>query len=102
MRRRSKDHWVTEYYLQYSDDDVTWIDYLENGHVKVSGNHFLSGLKVCSYRENDYWEALCINWTPGGVVPTRVLCGAIEVFSGRVRYSHNASLSPRMQKRIGK
>lgn len=35
MRRKSKDHWVTKYFLQYSDDDVTWIDYLENGHVKM-------------------------------------------------------------------
>ena len=41
MRRKSKDHWVTKYFLQYSDDDVTWIDYLENGHVKV--RHTFSG-----------------------------------------------------------
>lgn len=45
MRRRSKEHWVSEYFLQYSDDDVTWIDYQENGCVKVSDNHAVLGLK---------------------------------------------------------
>ena len=35
LRRLIKDHLVTEYTLQYSDDTITWTDYLENGHVKV-------------------------------------------------------------------
>ena len=35
LRRNSKSHWVTRYSLQYSDDDITWTDYIENGHVKV-------------------------------------------------------------------
>lgn len=35
MRRKTKDHWVSEYFLQYSDDDITWKDYLENGQVKI-------------------------------------------------------------------
>ncbi|KAK2570616.1 Neuropilin-2 [Acropora cervicornis] len=35
MRRKSKDHWVTKYSLQYSDDDISWFDYMENGYVKV-------------------------------------------------------------------
>jgi len=35
LRRQTKDHWVSEYSLQYSDDDITWIDYMENGHVKI-------------------------------------------------------------------
>ena len=39
MRRRSKDHWVSEYYLKYSDDDVNWIEYQENGHTRVSDNY---------------------------------------------------------------
>ncbi|PFX33767.1 Coagulation factor VIII [Stylophora pistillata] len=34
MRRKTKDHWVSEYFLQYSNDDITWHDYLENGQVK--------------------------------------------------------------------
>lgn len=44
MRRRSKDHWVSEYYLQYSDDDVNWIEYQENGHARVSelSNYWLT------------------------------------------------------------
>lgn len=35
LRRKSKDHWVEKYSLQYSDDDITWTDYLENGYTKV-------------------------------------------------------------------
>lgn len=35
MRRKSKDHWVTKYSLQYSDDDISWFNYMENGYVKV-------------------------------------------------------------------
>lgn len=35
LRRTSKNRWVTKYSLQYSDDDITWTDYIENGHVKV-------------------------------------------------------------------
>ena len=35
LRRKSKDHWVEKYSLQYSDDDITWTDYMENGHTKV-------------------------------------------------------------------
>jgi len=41
LRRQTKDHWVSEYSLQYSDDDITWIDYMENGHVKVSEDSLL-------------------------------------------------------------
>ena len=35
LRRKVKDHWVEEYSLQYSDDDSTWTDYMENGYTKV-------------------------------------------------------------------
>ena len=44
MRRKSKDHWVSEYYLKYSDDDVNWIEYKENGHPKVRDNYQIVGL----------------------------------------------------------
>ena len=44
MRRKSKDHWVSEYYLKYSDDDVNWIEYQENGHKRVSDDHQIIGL----------------------------------------------------------
>jgi len=33
--RRTKLEWVTQYTLQYSDDEVKWLDYTENGFVKV-------------------------------------------------------------------
>ena len=35
LRRMSKDHWVDKYSLQYSDDDSTWTNYMENGYTKV-------------------------------------------------------------------
>ena len=35
LRRKSKDHWIEKYSLQYSDDDITWTDYMENGYTKV-------------------------------------------------------------------
>ena len=35
LRRAGKDHFVKEYTLQYSDDDITWTDYRENAHIKV-------------------------------------------------------------------
>ena len=44
MRRKNKDHWVYEYYLKYSDDDVNWVEYQENGHARVSDNHQTIGL----------------------------------------------------------
>jgi len=43
MRRKNKDHWVSEYYLKYSDDDVNWIDYKENGHARVRDNSQIIG-----------------------------------------------------------
>lgn len=42
LRRLSKESWVTEYSLQYSDDDITWSDYMENGHVKVGEEMFFA------------------------------------------------------------
>ena len=38
LRRVSKEDWVTKYSLQYSDDDITWTNYVENGHIKVGEN----------------------------------------------------------------
>ena len=35
LRRDTKDHWVAEYMLQYSEDDIAWHDYHENGYIKV-------------------------------------------------------------------
>ena len=44
MRRKNKDHWVSEYYLKYSDDDVNWIEYQENSHARVSDKNQIIGL----------------------------------------------------------
>ncbi|EDO44680.1 predicted protein [Nematostella vectensis] len=41
--RRTKLMWVTQYSLQYSDDETNWKDYTENGHIKE-----LSGAKDAS------------------------------------------------------
>lgn len=48
LRRLSKESWVTEYSLQYSDDDITWSDYMENGHVKVGEDDLWTVVKKCS------------------------------------------------------
>lgn len=33
--RKEKFFWVKKYILQYSTDDITWLNYTENGFVKV-------------------------------------------------------------------
>lgn len=51
MRRITKDHWVSEYFLQFSDDDNTWNDYLENGQVKVGA--YILGFKWLEFSRFD-------------------------------------------------
>lgn len=34
--RSQKQHWVTRYLIQFSNDEVMWHDYMENGFVKVT------------------------------------------------------------------
>lgn len=53
-RRITKDHWVSEYFLQFSDDDNTWNDYLENGQVKVG--HTFWGSSGWSFRDLIYYD----------------------------------------------
>jgi len=36
--RSQKKHWVKRYTLQYSDDEVIWQNYTENGFIKVPGS----------------------------------------------------------------
>lgn len=34
--RSQKQNWITRYLLQFSNDEVKWHDYMENGFVKVT------------------------------------------------------------------
>lgn len=34
--RSQKQHWITKYLLQFSNDELIWHDYMENGAVKVT------------------------------------------------------------------
>ena len=52
FRRKEKKHWVTKYNLLYSNDDVIWHEYNENGFVKV-GTCAPAISSVCDFQHAD-------------------------------------------------
>lgn len=93
MRRKSKDHWVTKYSLQYSDDDIKWFDYMENGYVKVfKGPQTSSDTEMITHYLRQPVEANYIRVRPLAWV--QLICLRLELYGCDIPGSPAICISP--------
>ncbi|KAJ7391350.1 hypothetical protein OS493_018393 [Desmophyllum pertusum] len=89
--RSKKEHWTTKYLIQFSNDDVIWHNYKENGFVKeFSGNYDRS--TPVSYQLSHEIEAYSIrvkvlDWV-------KLICMRFEVFGCSIEGSPEKCIYP--------
>lgn len=93
MRRKSKDHWVSEYYLKYSDDDVNWIEYQENGHTRMFlGPQSKEDTEMIVHRLRHPIEAYSIRFHPWE--SEQLVCMRLELYGCDILGSPASCVSP--------
>ncbi|XP_068755299.1 uncharacterized protein [Montipora capricornis] len=93
MRRKTKDHWVTKYSLQYSNDDTTWFNYTENGHVKVfKGPQTASDTDIIIHYLRHPIEANSVRVLPLAWV--QLICLRLELYGCDIPGSPAICISP--------
>ncbi|XP_078374347.1 neuropilin-1a-like [Oculina patagonica] len=75
--RSEKEHWVTRYLIQFSNDEVIWHNYMENGFIKEFSGNYDKSTPVFYQLSNDI-EAYSIRVRP--LAWEKLICMRFEVF----------------------